>query len=118
MHTGPGARAPSPVEPSVPPILSALVMKLLAKVAEERYQGAEGLRLDLERCQRGWAAGALEDFPLGREDVPARFQLPQRLYGREAEVAALRSAFGRVAEGAGWSGCWSEATRALASPPS
>ncbi|EPX55503.1 hypothetical protein D187_009114 [Cystobacter fuscus DSM 2262] len=98
------AQAPVPphqVEPSVPPILSALVMKLLSKVAEERYQGAEGLRLDLERCQRGWEAGALEDFPLGREDVPARFQLPQRLYGREAEVAALRSAFERVAGGGG-----------------
>ncbi|ATB41015.1 hypothetical protein CYFUS_006477 [Cystobacter fuscus] len=98
------ARSPVPphrVEPTVPPILSALVMKLLSKVAEERYQGAEGLRWDLERCQRAWEAGALEDFPLGLKDVPARFQLPQRLYGREAEVAALRSAFERVAAGGG-----------------
>ncbi|HEX8539241.1 MAG TPA: protein kinase, partial [Cystobacter sp.] len=98
------AQAPVPPHqqvPTVAPILSALVLKLLSKVAEERYQGAEGLRLDLERCLRGLEAGALEGFALGREDVPARFQLPQRLYGREAEVAVLRSAFERVASEGG-----------------
>ncbi|OJH38128.1 trifunctional serine/threonine-protein kinase/ATP-binding protein/sensor histidine kinase [Cystobacter ferrugineus] len=93
------AQAPVPphrVEPTVPPMLSVLVMKLLSKVAEERYQGAEGLRFDLERILNGE-----RDFPLGQKDVPARFQLPQRLYGRESEVAALRSAFERVAAGGG-----------------
>ncbi|MFY0574533.1 AAA family ATPase [Cystobacter fuscus] len=76
----------------MPPLLSALVMKLLSKQAEERYQAAEGLRFDLERLQRGE-----EDFPLGERDVPARFLLPQRLYGRQSEVETLLEAFERVA---------------------
>ncbi|MET0403610.1 MAG: ATP-binding sensor histidine kinase, partial [Cystobacter sp.] len=94
------AQAPVPpraVVPSLPAPLSALVLKLMSKEAEERYQGAEGLRLDLEHCQRCVDGGAWEDFALARLDVPARFQLPQRLYGREAEVAALHAAFERVA---------------------
>ena len=94
------AQAPMPphqVVPSIPPALSAVVMKLLAKVAEERYQSAEGLRADLERCQESLRLGTLETFPLGSRDVSARFQLPQRLYGREAEVEFLLKAFERVA---------------------
>ncbi|MFE8605402.1 trifunctional serine/threonine-protein kinase/ATP-binding protein/sensor histidine kinase [Archangium violaceum] len=94
------AQAPVPphlVVPSIPPALSAVVMKLLAKVAEERYQSAEGLRADLDQCQEALRLGTLETFPLGSRDVPARFQLPQRLYGREAEVEALLKAFERVA---------------------
>ena len=94
------AQAPVPPHqgvPSIPPALSAVVMKLLAKVAEERYQSAEGLRADLERCQEALLHGSLEPFPLGSRDVPARFQLPQRLYGREAEVDTLLKAFERVA---------------------
>ncbi|WP_224248534.1 trifunctional serine/threonine-protein kinase/ATP-binding protein/sensor histidine kinase [Hyalangium gracile] len=81
---------------SVPPMLSAVVLKLLAKPAEERYQSAEGLKADLERCQEGLRRGQLEEFPLGQRDFPRRFQLPQKLYGREAEIEALRDAFERV----------------------
>ncbi len=94
------AQAPTPahqVVPSIPPALSAVVMKLLAKVAEERYQSAEGLRADLEQCQEALRHGTLEPFSLGRRDLPARFQLPQQLYGREAEVDTLLKAFERVA---------------------
>ncbi|WP_095981652.1 trifunctional serine/threonine-protein kinase/ATP-binding protein/sensor histidine kinase [Melittangium boletus] len=80
---------------SIPPALSALVMKLLAKTAEERYQSAEGLRVDLEKCREG----ALEVFALGERDVPQHFQLPQRLYGRESQVAALLEGFERVRQG-------------------
>jgi predicted ATPase/signal transduction histidine kinase len=89
--------AQAQVVQAIPPVLSAVVMKLLAKVAEERYQSAEGLRADLERCQEALRLGTLEPFPLGSRDVPTRFQLPQRLYGREAEVDTLLKAFERVA---------------------
>jgi predicted ATPase/signal transduction histidine kinase len=82
---------------AVPPIVSAIVLKLLAKVAEERYQSAEGLKADLERCLDGLSRGAREDFPLGLYDVPTRFQLPQQLYGRDAHAAALLQGFERVA---------------------
>ncbi len=96
------AQAPRPLQarvPSLPPVLSAIVLKLLAKMAEERYQSAEGLKADLERCRDGLRRGAPEDFPLGVQDFPTRFQLPQRLYGRDTQAAALLQGFERVARG-------------------
>ena len=90
-------RPPSERVKEVPPVLSAIVMRLLAKAAEERYQSAEGLRADLERCRDGLVRGEQEDFPLGDHDVPTRFQLPQRLYGRVTQAAALLQGFERVA---------------------
>ena len=93
------AQAPIPPhirEASVPPMLSAVVLKLLAKPAEERYQSADGLKADLEQCQHRLRQGLLEDFPLGQDDPPAHFQLPQRLYGREPQLLALQESFERV----------------------
>jgi predicted ATPase len=85
--------------PDVPRPLSDLVMRLLAKNAEDRYQSAEGVLADLLRCQQALARdGAVPAFPLGQDDVRDRFVLPQRLYGREREVAALLAAFDRVVE--------------------
>ncbi|WP_437814896.1 AAA family ATPase [Sorangium sp. So ce1078] len=88
---------PHAVVPSVPPPLSAVVLKLLAKAAEERYQSALGLRYDLDACFAQWqASGTIQAFALGQRDLSDRFQVPQRLYGREREVEALGAAFERV----------------------
>ncbi|MCP3140784.1 AAA family ATPase [Pyxidicoccus xibeiensis] len=96
------ARAPVPpsaLVPELPAVLSAIVLKLLAKMAEDRYQTARGLRHDLERCLADWRArGRLESFPLATQDVSGRFEIPQKLYGREAERAALLAAFERVVD--------------------
>ncbi|MCB2188645.1 MAG: diguanylate cyclase [Deltaproteobacteria bacterium] len=82
------------VNPAVPPILSAMVAKLMAKMAEERYQSAAGLLADLEICRDMLQnLGQIEPFPLGREDHLNIFYLPQKLYGREAETAALLDTF-------------------------
>ncbi|WP_224249441.1 trifunctional serine/threonine-protein kinase/ATP-binding protein/sensor histidine kinase [Hyalangium gracile] len=94
------ARVPPPLServPGLPPILSAIVSKLLAKVAEERYQSAEGLKADLDRCQESVRRGVHEDFAIGGHDFPNRFQLPQRLYGRDTHAALLLQSFERVA---------------------
>ncbi|WP_438037255.1 AAA family ATPase [Sorangium sp. So ce204] len=90
---------PSALVPSIPPLLSAVVLKLLSKAAEERYQSAAGLRHDLDECFARWrATGAIPPFALGERDLSDRFQVPQRLYGREREVEALLAVFERVVE--------------------
>ncbi|MGH8728062.1 MAG: AAA family ATPase [Burkholderiales bacterium] len=94
--------APIEVDPAIPKPLSDIVMKLLAKTAEERYQSALGLQEDLERCAREWVAGKrVAPFVLGSRDVSDRFLVSQKLYGREKEVAALLEAFDRVCQRAG-----------------
>ena len=91
--------APSEVDPRIPRPLSAIVMKLLAKTAEDRYQGATGLLADLELYGERQARGVLSDFSLGGADVSDRFTIPQRLYGREEETETLLSAFERAGPG-------------------
>ena len=93
--------ARQPVAPidrgAVPQPLSALIMKLLAKNAEERYQTASGLEADLRRCLAEWQShGRIDPFPLGTDDLPDRLLIPEKLYGREREVDALVAAFDRV----------------------
>jgi len=80
--------------------VSDIVMKLMAKTAEERYQSAWGLKADLEECLfQLQANGTIADFPLGSKDMSDKFQIPQKLYGRESEVKTLRTAFDRVSQG-------------------
>ncbi|XYH92614.1 AAA family ATPase [Sorangium sp. So ce1128] len=95
------ARPPAPLpEDSVPPAVSAIIMKLLAKDAEERYQSAEGLSKDLERCQGALReTGRIDLFPLGEHDVSGQFRIPHRLYGREGEAQQYLSIFERVLGG-------------------
>ena len=72
--------------PNVPAALSAIVMKLLAKTAEERYQTAGGLERDLRRCLAEWETQrGIGDFRLGEHDTPDRLLIPEQLYGRERE---------------------------------
>ncbi|MBA3547385.1 MAG: AAA family ATPase, partial [Nannocystis sp.] len=97
------ARRPLPpheLEPAIPPVLSDIVIKLLAKTAEGRYRSAFGLRADLERCRDNLQAGAIDRFPLAERDVASTFQIPEALYGREDEVAELEAALVRVRDGA------------------
>ncbi len=91
--------APSPrsLKPEIPEAISEIVMKLLAKTAEDRYQSADGLRFDLETCLAMLqASGNISDFTVGNADRAGQLLIPQKLYGRETEVAALLSAFERV----------------------
>jgi len=94
--------ARQPVPPNergagVPGPLSAIVMKLLAKTAEERYQTASGLKADLRRCLGEWKSnGRVDSFPLGTHDPSDRLLIPEKLYGREREIDALLASFDRV----------------------
>src|SRR5208337_3992468 len=89
--------APAEQVESVPAFLSEIVMKLLAKTAEDRYQTAAGLEHDLRRCLVDWERhGRIEPFSVGEQDRPDRLMIPEKLYGREREVQALLAAFDRV----------------------
>ena len=91
--------APAERLESVPTVLSEIVMKLLAKTAEDRYQTAAGVEHDLRRCLAEWELKArIEPFALGERDRPDRLLIPEKLYGREREVKTLLAAFGRVVE--------------------
>ena len=97
-HIARSPRSPRELVADIPPILSDMVMKLLVKNAEERYQTAAGLRFDLEKCLEGWQAGKeIEGFPLAKWDIPDRLLIPRKLYGREREVDILLRGFNRVA---------------------
>ena len=82
---------------AVPVQLSMIVMKLLSKISEERYQTAAGLEIDLRRCLKDSESfGRIGLFPLGVHDASDRLMVPERLYGRELEIETLLAAFDRV----------------------
>ncbi|MDC3962774.1 AAA family ATPase [Polyangium jinanense] len=96
-HIAGSPRPPHEIVPRIPGPVSAIVQKLLSKVAEDRYQTARGLAHDLAICLAQWdETGAILPFPLGREDVSEQFHLPQKLYGRDHESRTLLAHFERV----------------------
>ena len=97
---GEGPVPPERIRPGVPTALSDVVLKLMARNAEDRYQSDEGLVSDLNECLGHLVDGAtLADFQIGRNDVPTSFLLPQALYGRDAARDALLAAFTRAIRG-------------------
>ncbi len=88
---------PTPDSQLPTPIIN-IVVKLMAKNAEDRYKSALGLKYDLEQCLRQWQEKRkIEYFELGSKDISDRFSIPEKLYGRVAEVQQLLAAFVRVA---------------------
>ncbi|MGF6539436.1 trifunctional serine/threonine-protein kinase/ATP-binding protein/sensor histidine kinase [Paraburkholderia youngii] len=96
------ARTPLPPNArvaTVPVMISRIVMKLLAKTAEERYQTAMGVEHDLQRCLADWLRQhRIDDFPLDEHSTPDRLMIPEKLYGREREVDTLVNVFNRILE--------------------
>jgi serine/threonine protein kinase len=96
-HIARKALPPSERSKDVPRPVSTIIMKLLAKTAEERYQTAGGVERDLRRCLADWETQRrIDDFPLGLDDVPDRLLIPEKLYGREREIETLLAAFDRL----------------------
>jgi PAS domain S-box-containing protein len=97
------ARPPTPPServPGIPPPLETIILKLLAKTAEDRYQTAAGVEADLRQCLASLKAyGRIDSFPLGANDVPDRLLIPEKLYGREAAIEALVAGFDRLVAG-------------------
>ncbi|MCT7983852.1 AAA family ATPase [Laspinema sp. A4] len=91
---------PHKVNAEIPEAISTLIMKLLAKTAEDRYQSAAGLKFDLETCLiQLQTTGEITQFIPGHADQAGQLTIPQKLYGREVEIATLLNTFERVANG-------------------
>src|SRR5262249_22787475 len=90
------ARRPTPPDElteGIPGPVSAIVMRLLAKTAEERYQTAAGAESDLRRCLAEWEKlGRVNAFSIGAHDASDRLWIPEKLYGRDREVNVLLDA--------------------------
>ncbi|MEG5064417.1 AAA family ATPase [Microcoleus sp. B3-A4] len=96
------AKQPNPpheINPEIPLTVSEIVMKLMAKTAEKRYQTAWGIKADLKTCLAQFRNGKFQNFSLGYQDISPQLQLPQKLYGRESQIDSLLTAFYRVASG-------------------
>jgi len=100
-HLAKQATPPHQFNPEIPEIISNIIMKLLEKDAEARYQSAWGLKADLEKCKERLAQDQFEPFTLGQVDISDKFQLPQKLYGRESDIETLLTAFDKISQGSG-----------------
>jgi len=86
--------SPHEMKKDIPKPVSDIVMKLMSKNSEQRYQSDFGIRADLKEClDQLCSRGVIEDFPIALEDIPDRFQIPQKLYGREKEIDILAEVF-------------------------
>jgi serine/threonine protein kinase len=99
-HLAKNPISPHSIKPDIPLVVSEIVLKLMAKDVEDRYQSGCGLQADLEKCRHQWlTSGKIEPFLLGQDDISNKFKIPQKLYGREVEIATLLASFERVSQG-------------------
>ena len=91
---------PHQINPEIPKPISDIVLKLMSKAAEDRYQGVSGLKSDLDYCANQWSIqGKIKAFTPGDHDIPSHFELPQKLYGREAELRFFQESYHNVCQG-------------------
>jgi PAS domain S-box-containing protein len=99
-HAARRPHTPAVVNVRVPTVLSNIVVKLLSKMPEWRYQSADALRADLDEARRRWrSTGGIPSFELGLHDVPYGVLVGDELYGRDRERETLRGAIERVSTG-------------------
>ncbi len=97
------SRAPKPphmIRAKIPEVLSQIILKLLSKNAEDRYQSAYGLQEDLKRCLHEYQVQRnISVFDLAQNDYSQEFSIPEKLYGREKEKKILLQSFQNISTG-------------------
>ncbi|MBI4858050.1 MAG: AAA family ATPase [Acetobacterium woodii] len=98
-HIAKNPIAPDHINPGIPKAISNIIMKLMEKEPERRYQSSSGIICDLKRCMGAIRSfGVVADFELGRDDWSNKFQIPQKLYGREKERKIIQQLYEQVLE--------------------
>ncbi|MCV6638978.1 AAA family ATPase [Candidatus Albibeggiatoa sp. nov. NOAA] len=92
---------PNQLNANIPQAVSDIVMKMMEKMAENRYQSAWGIKTDLEYCKQELERHSEIDpsFKIAQQDISYRLQLPQKLYGRDQEIQSLLTAFDNASLG-------------------
>lgn len=92
--------SPDGFDYETPEAVSNIIMKLLSKNAEDRYLSGQGLIKDLKRCQQQFEAlGRIDPFVLAEEDYPEKFQISQKIYGRDQEIGKLMALYEKISHG-------------------
>jgi len=92
--------SPSDINSSIPPVLSSIILKMLSKNPEERYQNCLGLMADIDECLNQLNQnGKIDEFPIAAKDVSIRFNIPRSLVDRENERIELMRCFERTCKG-------------------
>lgn len=100
-HIAKEAIPPVKINDSIPQVLSNIIMKLIAKMPEDRYQSLTGLKMDIKRCEKSFETkGNIEHFKIGEKDICNNFQIPAKLYGKEKALEELYTIFEKVKDGA------------------
>ncbi len=91
--------SPTDLNDAIPPVISNIVLKLMAKTAEDRYQSAIGIKADLKKClEKLRQQGKIDFFEIGKKDISTRFRISEKLYGRENERKLLIEAFDKISQ--------------------
>ncbi len=91
---------PSSINSGIPNVISEIIMKLLSKNPEERYQSTYGLISDIEKCRKEQAGkGVIKNFAIGEKDIPEKISIPEKLYGRDEEIKKIMQEFDEACGG-------------------
>jgi len=93
-------RAPDKIRPDIPGVVSAILLKMISKDQEDRYQSGFGLKRDLVNClDQIEQTGRVEEFEIGKDDISERQVMSQKIYGRERQITKIIEAFDRISKG-------------------
>lgn len=91
--------SPNEIDTAIPPVISHMIMKLLEKSADNRYQSIKGVLHDLNVCKKQFETGRIEEFKIARQDFYNKFKISEKLYGRDVEISKLLQTYGQSASG-------------------
>jgi len=90
-------KKPSHVNTNIPKILDEIVLKLMAKTPSKRYQSSFGIAADLKLCQKYVSNNEpIPNFIIAGSDSSSRFEVPQKLFGRDTEIERLLASFEKI----------------------